>query len=335
MIPVIDLPWESEEWRLILKQAYRSSHDLLQALGTRVPKLDPQPDFPVLVPQPFAARMTPGDPHDPLLRQVLALSEERLNQPGFTDDPLQESNPAVGFSRAPGLIHKYHGRVLLIATGGCAVHCRYCFRRHFPYAEHRDPQLDQAINVIRQDSSITEVILSGGDPLLLDDQALANLVTTLAAISHIKRLRIHTRLPVVVPQRITTALLDSLSHHRLALSVVVHSNHPAELDAQTATAFARLRQAGIWLFNQAVLLRGVNAHVDTQVQLAEALFAQDVLPYYLHVPDPVSGTHHFHLSLQECQQIYRELQARLPGYLVPRLVQEVPKKASKMIVSGA
>jgi len=334
MIPVIETPWEPEEWRLIMKHAFRSGHALLEALGTQLHGSDPQPDFPVLVPQTFAAKIQPGDPADPILRQVLAIHEERQNPVNFATDPLLETDSEAGFNTTPGLIHKYHGRVLLIATAGCAVHCRYCFRRHFPYADQRDAHFDQALQAVANDPSIEEVILSGGDPLLLGDQALQSLIERIAGIAHVQRLRIHSRIPVVLPQRITDSLLQVLSSSRLLVSLVVHTNHSQELDAVTARAFRCLRKADIWLFNQAVLLRGVNDSAGVQINLAKTLFAQQVLPYYLHVPDAVAGTHHFFLNRTECQAIYAGMQAQLPGYLLPKLVQEVPKKASKMIVSG-
>ena len=339
MIPVNVTPWEPDLWRQALKSAYRSSTALLAAIGTEHPhSCEPgkavASDFPVLVPQVFAQRMRRGDPDDPLLRQVLAVSDENQTRPGFVVDPLHETDVDAGFSQAPGLIQKYRGRVLLITTGGCAVHCRYCFRRHFPYQQHRDHNLDQALTAISADSSISEIILSGGDPLILDDGALAQLFTRIAAIPHIQRLRVHSRLPIVLPQRITQGLLNLVRDCHQQVTFVVHCNHPRELSDDTARAFACLKQAGAWLFNQAVLLNGVNQQAATQVELAEKLFAQQVLPYYLHLPDPVAGTHHFYVSREQGQAVYREMQARLPGYLLPKLVQEVPKKASKMIVSS-
>ncbi len=334
MIPVNETPWEPGLWHAALKQAYRSSRSLLAALGTRHADAAEADDFPVLVPRGFARRMQPGDPDDPLLLQVLAVQAEKQPAAGFVSDPLYETDADAGFSHTPGLIQKYQGRVLLLATGGCAVHCRYCFRRHFPYQAHLDPHLDQALNAVAADTSIREVILSGGDPLLLEDQPLAELINRIARIPHVRRLRIHTRIPIVLPERTTPALLAALQAAPLQLVLVVHANHGRELNTDTERAFGCLRRSGAWLFNQAVLLRGINDTAAAQIQLAERLFEQQVLPYYLHLPDRVAGTHHFFVSRSRGQAIFSDMQAHLPGYLLPRLVEEVPKKASKMIVSS-
>ena len=317
-----------------MKAAIRSSHALLQTLGLTTELADDTQDFPTLVPGAFARRMAPGDAADPLLRQVLASPAERLNDPEFSIDPLQETAPGSGYERAPGLLQKYHGRALLITTGACAVHCRYCFRRHFPYAEHRGDQFSGALDTIAADSSVEEVILSGGDPLMLEDEPLQRLIERIERIEHVQRLRVHTRMPVVLPSRVTTSLLDSLSGTRLDTVVVIHANHANELDDDTARALACLSNAGLPLLNQAVLMRGVNDRIDTQVALCKKLFAQRVLPYYLHLTDPVAGTSHFFLTRARAMEIYAGMQAKLSGYLLPRLVQEVPGKASKVIVSG-
>ncbi len=347
MIPVNPTPWESNLWQQSLKEAYRSSHALLQALGTQHPASIEPADFPILVPKSFAARIQPGQPQDPLLRQVLALAAEEESRPGFVADPLLETaldapletsthptTAAEADKVVPGLLQKYQGRVLLITTGGCAINCRYCFRRHFPYQAHRDRDLRTALDAIAGDNSIEEVILSGGDPLILSDPALAQLINRLARIPHVRRVRIHTRLPVVLPQRITAELVTLLTATPLDVVVVVHANHPQELNADTLRAFTCLKSTGAWLFNQAVLLNTVNADPLIQIALAKGLFAQGVIPYYLHLPDPVAGTHHFYVDSPQALAIYAEMQARLPGYLLPKLVREVPKKASKMIVSS-
>lgn len=278
--------------------------------------------FPMRVPRGFIARMRKGDPGDPLLRQVLPLAVEQTSTLGYCEDPLAER----AAERVPGLLHKYHGRVLLVVTGACAIHCRYCFRRHFPYAAS-NPARDQwrpALDYIREDVSISEVILSGGDPLSLPDERLADLITRVADISHVGRLRLHTRLPVVIPERITEGLLQALTKTRLRTVMVLHANHPQELDAATGLALERLRLAGIPLLNQAVLLSGVNDSAQTLAVLCETLFATaGILPYYLHLLDPVAGAAHFAVPEDKALELMRELRRLLPGYLVPRLVREV------------
>ncbi len=333
MIPPIHLPWQPHIWREELANAYRKPDDLLKDLG--IASVDPPYNdaFSTLVPRGFAARMTPGNLQDPLLKQVLPNRQESQLVAGFSKDPLAETDLQHGFNSTPGLIHKYQGRVLLITTPACAVHCRYCFRRHFPYEENRPKHLEQALAAIEHDASINEVILSGGDPLLLDDSALADLFKRLQNIQHLQRLRIHTRLPVVLPQRITQLLLDTLSGCKLDTVLVIHCNHPNELDQDTQRALACLHQTRTWLFNQAVLLKDINDNVEVQVDLAMKLFAQQVLPYYLHLPDAVQGTHHFFIDRTRGLAIFAQMQAKLPGYLLPRLVQEQPGEASKLIVS--
>lgn len=329
MIPPNSSPWESRVWREELARAYRSSNELLRDLG--LPQ-EPEHDNPfrTLVPRPFVARMKKGERADPLLLQVLASKEELLDQPGFSQDPLQEANA----TRAPGLIQKYAHRALLITTSGCAVNCRYCFRRHFPYQDHRPSNLDAALFELEQDSSIEEIILSGGDPLLLADEPFKDLLDRLDAIPHIKRIRIHTRLPIVLPQRVTSLLLTTLQQLEKQRVLVVHCNHAAELDEATGHAFQLLRATGTTLLNQAVLLAGINDSVACQTDLAEALFEQGVLPYYLHLPDPISGTHHFYIDNAAAVDLHNEIHARLPGYLVPRLVKEVAGEPGKSLIFG-
>jgi EF-P beta-lysylation protein EpmB len=276
--------------------------------------------FPLRVPRSFVARMRIGDPHDPLLRQVLPLDAESVPARGFGVDPVGDLASAA----RPGLLHKYHGRVLLVATGACAVHCRYCFRRHFPYAEEnpRGHGWQDALDYIRADDSITEVILSGGDPLSLTDARLADLTTAVAAIPHVRRLRIHTRQPVVLPSRVDDAFLKWFTSLPLQKAVVVHVNHANEIDDEVVTAFAALQAAGATLFNQSVLLRDVNDSVDALANLSDALFAAKVIPYYLHLLDRVAGAAHFQVDDERARELHAALRARLPGYLVPRLVRE-------------
>ncbi len=339
MITPIQTPWEPGLWRSELRQAIRSSAELLAFVGVSdadelaasdFPTMASS-DFPTMVPRGFAARMQPGNRQDPLLRQVLAVSAEQQDVAGFVADPLQEN---TSFSSTPGLIHKYKGRALLITNGACAINCRYCFRRHFPYAEHRPSQLQGALDTVAADASIEEIILSGGDPLLLDDDALGRLVDQLADIDHLQRLRIHSRIPVVLPERVTEALLRLLQNCRLRCVMVIHANHGNELDDTTARALSQIAASGTWLLNQTVLLRGVNDSAASQIALAKALFSQGVQPYYLHMPDRVAGTAHFYVDDAAALTVYRDMQANLPGYLLPKLVREVPGDAAKRIVSG-
>jgi len=277
--------------------------------------------FGLLVPRGYVALMTPSDPQDPLLRQVLPLAEELRSPPGFSTDPVGERAAVC----APGLLLKYQGRALLLLTGACAIHCRYCFRRHFPYAED-SVQLDRAAGAIRrlaEDPSLHEVILSGGDPLMLDDEALATLVDKLGAIPHLRRLRLHTRLPIVLPSRVTERLCRILSASRLQPVVVVHINHARELGPAARSVLEQLRNAGVLLLNQSVLLRGVNDTAHHLAVLSEALFECAVVPYYLHLLDRVLGAAHFELDEAMAVRFLDQLRTLLPGYLVPRLVKEI------------
>ena len=289
--------------------------------------------FPVRVPREVLARMRRGDAGDPLLRQFAATAEETAAVSGFVRDPLGEAAAAP----VPGLLHKYHGRVLLVVTGACPVHCRYCFRRHFPYGDHAlgEEALAAALAYVRAEPTIHEVILSGGDPLSLGDDALAALEVKLAAIPHLRRLRVHTRWPIVVPSRVGEPLLEWLGRSRLRPVVVVHCNHPAEIDDDVRAALAALRDRRISLLNQSVLLRGVNDSVETLCELSEALDAAGVLPYYLHLLDPVEGTAHFAVPEREARRLMRDVAAWLPGYLVPRLAREEAGKPAKTVLAAA
>ena len=325
----------SHSWREQLRDAVSDPAELLRALG-----LQPQDvgysaaaaqQFALKAPHSFIRRMRRGDPADPLLRQVLAGAQETLPQPGYVDDPVEETGAA---NRRPGLIHKYHGRVLLIVSGGCAVHCRYCFRRHFPYADNQvgRAQWRDALAAVREDDSIAEVILSGGDPLVATDAQLAALVAEIAAIPHVRRLRVHTRLPVVIPDRVTAGLLHAIGAPRLRTVVVLHSNHANEIDGAVRAAVTALRGAGIEVLNQAVLLAGVNDTVATQVALNERLFDSGITPYYLHLLDPVRGAAHFDVPRDKALALQRAVRARLPGYLVPALVREEPGADAKVVL---
>ena len=287
--------------------------------------------FPLRVPRGYVARMGKNDPADPLLHQVLPLAEENQSHAAYSLDPVGDLAAAV----APGVLHKYAGRVLLTATGACAVHCRYCFRRHFPYGE-ANAAADHwrgALAHIAADASIGEVILSGGDPLVLSDRKLSEFAQGLARIAHVRRLRIHTRLPIVLPERVNSELLDWLADPRFQVVVVVHANHAHEIDGHVRAACARLKAAGITLLNQSVLLRGVNDSAPALAALSEALFDAGVLPYYLHLLDKVQGAAHFDVGVVEALTLMHELNARLPGYLVPRLVREEAGAPGKVSVT--
>jgi EF-P beta-lysylation protein EpmB len=287
--------------------------------------------FALRVPAPYLARIRPGDPDDPLLKQVLPRDEELEEQPGYVADPLEEG----AAKRAPGLLQKYSGRALLITTAACAIHCRYCFRREFPYAEQATDdgaRWSAALAEISADSSIEEVILSGGDPLSLSDARLTQLTDALAVMPHVKRLRVHTRQPVVLPGRVDAGLCAWIAGIRQLLVFVLHVNHPNEIDADVRTACARLRAVGVTLLNQSVLLAGVNDDVDTLRQLSVTLMDAGVLPYYLHLPDRVRGTAHFDVAEERAKQLVAALTTQLSGYLVPRLVREIPGAPSKTAI---
>lgn len=285
--------------------------------------------FALRVPRPYIARMGRGDPHDPLLRQVLPTAQESQSVSGYGLDPLRESSAVVD----SGLLRKYAGRALLIAAGACAVNCRYCFRRHFPYAEHRQGSDFPALEAVRRDATISEVILSGGDPLMLTDAHFASLVQRIGGIDHVRRVRIHTRLPVVIPQRVTAALIDVLASLPQQVVIVLHFNHGNEIDGDCVRSLAALGR--FTLLNQSVLLRGVNDDADVLVELSERLFAAGVLPYYLHMPDAVAGTAHFDVSETRATDLHRRVMARLPGCLTPRLVRETPGLAAKELVASS
>lgn len=282
--------------------------------------------FALRVPRAFVARMEKGNPNDPLLRQVLTSREEFVMAPGFSTDPLEEQHSVV-----PGLLHKYHNRALLLVKGGCAVNCRYCFRRHFPYADNQGSKRNwqTALDYIAAHPELDEIIFSGGDPLMAKDHELDWLITQLENIAHIKRLRIHSRLPIVIAARITGALTARFSRSRLQTLLVNHINHANEIDDAFRTAMAQLRRAGVTLLNQSVLLRGVNNDARTLAALSNALFDTGVMPYYLHVLDHVQGAAHFLVSDDEARKIIRELLPLVSGYLVPKLAREIGGESSK------
>ncbi len=336
MIPAASpAPHPASDWKRQWRDAVRDPAELLALLGLedRVLGLSAEAatQFPLRVPRGFVARMRPGDPHDPLLRQVLPLDEELQPMAGFGLDAVGDGAAKA----ATGVIHKYAGRALLIATGSCAIHCRYCFRRHFPYAEETAAagQWREAVEAIRADASIDEVILSGGDPLSLSTAKLAELSAQLATIPHLRRLRIHTRLPVVLPERVDSELTDWLRALPWPVVVVVHANHAQEFDASVDLAMGRLRDVGAILLNQAVLLRGVNDSVDALAALSGRSFAAGVLPYYLHQLDRVAGAAHFEVDDDRALALHAALMARVSGYLVPKLVREVAGDPGKRPLS--
>ncbi len=322
-------------WQHSLAAAIRDPEALARRLGLAPEHLPGMQaghtGFPIRVPESWLARIVPGDPADPLLRQVLPVTAETDEVPGFVADPVGDHNALA----APGVVHKYAGRALLLTTGACAIHCRYCFRREFDYAEHNPARDDwgPALEYLAARPDIHEVILSGGDPLSQSDSRLARLVARLEAIPHIQRLRIHTRLPVVLPERVDDALLGWLGQGRLQHVLVLHANHPREFAAPADRALERLRACGITLLNQAVLLAGVNDDADTLVELQETGFRHGVLPYYLHCLDRTRGTAHFEVAADRATALYREMHRRLPGYLLPRRVREIAGEPGKTAVN--
>ena len=311
--------------------AIRSPHELCRRLDLDASvssvATEATADFPIFVPLEFLSRIRPGDRHDPLLRQVLPVAGELVSKAGYQRDPVGDGSARL----QPGLLQKYHGRALLVATGACAVHCRYCFRRHYPYEEGPKSfsAWQPALKAIASDASIHEVLLSGGDPLTIIDSRLSELTQAIAQIGHVRRLRIHTRLPIMIPQRVNDELLNWICGTRLQPIVVVHVNHAQELDASVEAALRRFLDNGITVLNQAVLLRGVNDRVDDLAELCERLVDIGVLPYYLHQLDRVEGATHFEVRTEEGRRIIASLRARLPGYAVPQYVCETPGEKSK------
>jgi L-lysine 2,3-aminomutase len=320
-----------DDWRRELVEAVSDPRELLSLLDlehTLGDSVIGQPTFRLRVPMAYIAKMRKGDADDPLLRQVLPLLDE--NRSDGVADPVGDLDAMP----VPGLLHKYHGRVLLLTTGACAVHCRYCFRRHFPYGDANPARNGwrQALDYIRDHGDIAEVILSGGDPLVLDNAKLDELLQQLERIPQLKWLRVHTRLPVVLPARIDKSLLQLFRSSRFRISMVIHANHANELTPIEADALRALSEAGLTLLNQSVLLRGVNDNADALTSLSKSLYEAGVLPYYLHTLDPVQGAMHFDVPHHQATALLAQLQTRLPGYLVPRLVQELAGADSKTAI---
>lgn len=326
------------DWQTAMKRAIRDSGVLRDALalakteqtalaaGLAKSAISGEKQFPTFVPLEFLSRIVPGDPADPLLRQVLPVHEEDQNaDPRFVADPVGDQAAVV----ASGLLHKYSGRALMITTGACGVHCRYCFRREFPYAENRPHDWKPALDYVRGNPSVDEVILSGGDPLTLVDSKLFELFDEIESIQHVRRLRIHSRMPIVIPQRVTDGLIERLADSHLAVWMVVHANHAAELDTLVLNRIAAMVRGGITVLNQAVLLRGVNDDEDTLAELCEKLINVQAMPYYLHQLDRVRGASHFEVPTQRGLELIEALRGRLPGYAVPQYVIEQSGEPSK------
>lgn len=319
-----------QDWREQVRLAFREPGPLLSFLGLDATgeMLRPASSFPMLVPRAFAKRMVRGDRNDPLLLQTLPDPDETSIQAGFGSDPVGD----LDSRSAPAILHKYHGRALLMTTGACAVHCRYCFRQHFPYAGEtaNGQRWAQALRYLAEHDEIQEIILSGGDPLMLPTRRLRDLTRELQGLQHLRRLRIHTRLPLILPDRVTDDLLHWLRRLPWPVVMVVHANHPQEFDADVDRALSRLKTAGVQLLNQAVLLRGINDSTSTLRSLMERGFAGGVLPYYLHQLDRVAGSARFEVSEARAKQLVARLREQLSGYLVPRLVTEQPGQPYKL-----
>lgn len=329
------------DWQTAMRLAVRNSRQLLETLGIPLDRTDSSDSsdsavfsglqgeeaFPTFVPLEFLRRMKHGDANDPLLRQVLPIAAEDVPQQGESADPVGDLDSLS----APGLLHKYHGRALLVVSGACGVHCRYCFRREFPYQQESGPvdRWNQAIEYLQRNPEIEEVLLSGGDPLTLTDQALSHLIDRLETLEHVRRLRIHSRMPIVIPQRVTEQLIDRLTGSRLTAWLVVHANHPRELDEHVLNALARLIDRGIPVLNQAVLLKGVNDDSRTLADLCRRLIDHRIQPYYLHQLDRVRGATHFEVSVDRGRRLIEELREVLPGYAVPQYVVEQSGEPSK------
>lgn len=317
-------------WQEELKRAFRDIDSLLAFLELERKDLPPlaktQHPFPTLVPRPFANRMNKSDPRDPLLLQVVTAQVTEPRQ-DWVIDPVEDKS----FEKLPGLLHKYPGRVLFLLTGACAIHCRYCFRQHFDYSTTQ-AGWEAGLEYVQNDKSISEIILSGGDPLMRTDVQIADLVRRANSIPHLKRLRIHTRLPVVLPSRVTKEIVEAFSESRAQVCLVLHINHSREIDGEVQQAVARFRQTGALILNQSVLLNGVNSDLPALITLSETLIDSGVIPYYLHLLDPVKGAENYFVSENTGLSLIQQMRERLPGYCVPKLVKEEAGEMSKTAV---
>jgi EF-P beta-lysylation protein EpmB len=331
MIPLSSSKVQTISWQQQLAQAITDPVELIQIL--ELPQtlaseaLPAIASFPLKVTRDYLSCIHKGNLNDPLLRQILPVTSENQSHEGFVYDPVGDMKA----SPTPGLIRKYHGRALLITTPACAIHCRYCFRRHYPYQDssaHRE-NFDKALELIARDKTLHEIILSGGDPLTLSDERLKTLIRKIEAIEHISTLRIHSRLPVILPDRITVSLTEMLDKSRLKAVLVIHCNHPNELSKKVLDRLGRLREKKITLLNQSVLLKDINTNANVLIELSHKLFSAGVLPYYLHTLDPVAGASHFHIDDKIAVKLHKTISEKLPGYLVPKLVREIAGLAFK------
>lgn len=329
MIHALNVESDEAIWQAVLRSSVRSVNELQHLLELQDEQINwvNDPEFPLQIPRPFIARMEQGNPLDPLLLQVAPSGNERNSSEGYTADPLNERE----FTMNGGVVKKYANRALVITTQACPVHCRYCFRRHFDYRSNQLADFQTTLDVLARDSSIVEVILSGGDPLSLSTSKLGTHIQQLESLPHVTILRIHTRFPVMIPQRITPALVEILANTRLKVVVVVHINHPNEVDEDVHHAVQLLRCAQIDVFNQSVLLKRINDSVQILVELMHRVFEIGIVPYYLHLFDPVAGAHHYDTAETTAIALWQKLQTQLPGYLVPRLVREVPHEPAKTV----
>lgn len=323
--------WQDLSWQDELKQMITDPEQLMRQLHLD-PALLPAAElaaqrFPLRATQSFVSRIVPGDIDDPLLKQILPINQELVPNSDYVTDPLHESE----FNPCKGIIHKYHGRILLLSASSCAINCRYCFRREFDYQANAMSKEDRlaALNYIATNTSIEEVIFSGGDPLMHSDQHFAWWLSELDKIAHVQRIRVHTRIPIVIPSRVSEPLLSLFCESRFQVVWVIHCNHAQEIDHAVAAAFKKIDLAGITLLNQSVLLKGVNDCPDILADLSKALFNHRVLPYYLHLLDKVTGAAHFDLNIDKAKAIYQDMRAVLPGYLLPKLVRESPGEIAK------
>jgi len=318
-------------WQQSIQAAITDPLELIQVLNLDQALIEPAKTaaklFPLRVTREFIARMEHGNQNDPLLNQVLPLGAENNILPGYSADPLNEeaSNPL------PGLLHKYYGRVLVTLTSACGINCRYCFRREFPYEKNNPGSRgwEDILNYIKKDPTISEVIFSGGDPLMMTDKILSERVAQLNQITHIKTLRIHTRMPIILPSRICDELIAWMKKTKLKLIMVVHCNHANEINNDVIDAMQKLKLIGVTLLNQSVLLKNINDSADALINLSEKLFSANILPYYLHVLDKVTGAAHFDLPRETAISLHKKIMEKLPGYLVPKLVTEVAGEKSK------
>jgi len=319
------------DWQIELSQCITDMASLIEFLDLPADWVKKntlaQSVFQLKVPRPYLNRINKQDPNDPLLLQILPLSQELIDTKGYTQDPLAEKQ----YNPIPGVLHKYTSRILVTTAGACSINCRYCFRRHFPYENNavNTDHWDHIKKYLHQHPHVNEVILSGGDPLLLKDSQILNIYQSISQVPSIKRIRIHTRLPIAIPQRITDKLVAAVTSCDVKPIIVIHCNHPQEIDNDVAQALNLLYQAGICVLNQTVLLKGINDHSQTLVGLSEKLFECNVMPYYLHALDKVQNTSHFDIPISQAQSIHGQLKAILPGFLVPKLVKEDPHQSNK------